>query len=114
MTNIIVKFSFEGMHNWPGVVNHPDLKEVDFLQYVHRHNFTVVMKKRVSHDDRDIEIIQLKRKALDYVATKWGYCPAELGPQSCEMVAEHLAKEFGLNYCAVLEDGENGAEYVAE
>lgn len=116
-TYVIASFDFEGLHNWPGVVNHPELADVDFLQYMHRHTFYVRMKKLVQHDDRDVEIILLKRLVRRFVLAKYapkGTEVAHLGPMSCEMLARELCDNFGLSSCEVTEDNENGAEYVAE
>lgn len=106
-TNIVVNFQYEATHNWPGVVDHPDLKSVSFLQYPHRHMFHVCAKKEVKHSDRDVEIIKFKRELWEHLRSSYG---GELGAMSCEMLAEDLVRRFGLSYCSVLEDGENGAE----
>ena len=53
MINIIVKLQKEGIHNWDKC----PFDEVDYLQYPHRHIFHIVCKKKVTHEDRDIEII---------------------------------------------------------
>lgn len=106
--NIIVKFQFEGIHQWSACPH----KRVEFLKYPHRHIFHVVAKKEVSHDDRDIEIIMLKRDmGRTFSAHK---VPAELGETSCEQLAVTFIEAFNLNYCSVLEDNENGAEVFAE
>jgi len=65
------------------------------------------MEQQVSHNDRDVEFITLKKageklvaQTLETVDTKrW----------SCEMWAIHLATHLGLCRCEVSEDGENGA-----
>lgn len=116
-TNVIVKLQFEGIHHWPGVVEHADLEEVHFLSALHRHIFHVTAKKEVTHDDRDIEIIKLKRNIQKYLNRRYYTENAGcmyLGAMSCEMLAKELAKYFGLNYCEVLEDGENGAEFMQD
>lgn len=116
-TNVIVKLQFEGLHHWPGVVEHANLEEVHFLAALHRHIFHVTAKKEVTHDDRDIEIIKLKRNIQAYLHRRYWTENANcyyLGPMSCEMLAKELAKYFGLNYCEVLEDGENGAEFMQD
>lgn len=101
-TNIIVNLQIEGIHAWPEC----PFKEVSFLRNPHRHIFHICCKKEVKHDDRQIEIIMLKRKILKYLNNFNG----NLSYKSCEMIARNLSKEFNLNYCSVLEDGENGAE----
>lgn len=100
---IIVNLRVEGVHCWPECT----FPEVVFLKSPHRHVFHVQAKKTVSHLDRDIEIIMLKRKIQNHLLAKFN---GDFGSMSCEMIAEHLLNTFGLNYCSVLEDGENGAE----
>lgn len=108
MTSIIVNLQLEGVHQWSAC----PIEEVSFLRYPHRHVFHICCKKPVGHDDRDIEIIQLKHRIQEYLAFA---CPdGQLGEKSCEMLARELATRFGLSYCSVLEDGENGAEYAAQ
>lgn len=114
-TNVIVKLQVEGLHHWPGVVEYPQLEQVHFLKALHRHMFHITVKKEVSHDDRDVEIIMLKRNILDYLQKRYWTENANthfFGSMSCEMIAKELGKFFGLHYCEVLEDGENGAEFI--
>lgn len=111
-TNIIINTQVEGIHNWPAC----DIKEVEFLKYPHRHIFHICAKKEVSHDDRDVEIIRLKREINDYFFNNYfslgvdSHNTHSFGSKSCEMIAKELMNEFNLFYCSVLEDGENGAE----
>lgn len=110
-TNIIVSLEQEGVHCWPEC----PIEEVDFLKNPHRHVFKIVCKKEVSHNDRDIEIIQLKRKIRYYLLSDYGVGHngaegCDFGRMSCEQIANELMSNFALNYCSVLEDGENGAE----
>ena len=108
-TRIIVNLQIEGIHSWP---NCP-IPEVSYLKFPHRHIFHVKCTKNVSHDDRDIEIIQLKHKLTEYLVSK--YFKQEFNclffsNRSCEMLSEELLTTFDLDYCSFLEDGENGAE----
>lgn len=108
-TNIIINTQVEGTHNWPAC----PFEEVDFLRHPHRHIFNICAKKEVTHDDRDIEIIMLKRQINDYLTNAYYNSKPnthEFGARSCEMLAKELLIEFNLDYCSVLEDGENGAE----
>lgn len=110
-TLIKVKLQFEATHNWPGVVNIKGLESVRFLKDEHRHIFYVTCVKEVTHSDRDVEIIQFKKRITTYLAERYynsdkGY--HTLGSKSCEMLAEELLKMFGLVECEVLEDNENG------
>jgi hypothetical protein len=112
-TSIIVSLQVEGIHSWPEC----PIEEVGFLRNEHRHIFFIKCKKDVNHNDRDIEIIQLKRKIQDFFINRFpdfnrnsmhAYC--NFGRMSCEDIATVLLLEFNLNYCSVLEDNENGAE----
>lgn len=107
-TNIIINTQVEGIHNWPEC----DIKEVEFLKFPHRHIFHICCKKEVTHEDRDIEIINLKREINIVLQQTYGNEQGVLllGRKSCEMIASELVQAFNLNYCSVLEDGENGAE----
>ena len=107
-TSIIVKLQVEGTHRWEGC----NIKEVMFLINEHRHVFYVTCKKQVSHEDRDIEIICLKRRIEEYLVQTYGK-PCLFGHKSCEMIARELVDSFCLSYCSVLEDNENGAEVTA-
>ena len=108
-SKIIVRLPIEGTHQWKGC----GIEEVKFLANEHRHIFYIEAKKRVSHLDRDIEIIQFKRSIIDYLLERYydnatHYC--HFGNMSCEMIAQELIEQFGLCSCAVMEDNENGAE----
>lgn len=115
-TNIIVKLEVEGMHCWPKAAEL--LPEVGFLSDNHRHIFHIVAKKKVSHSDRDVEIILFKREMITWLYEMYGvqagpdahYKWCKFGAMSCELIAEELLKQFDLEYCSVLEDNENGAE----
>jgi hypothetical protein len=104
-TRIIVKLEYEAIHSWPDC----DIKEVEFLKYPHRHIFHICCKKEVKHNDRDIEIIMLKRRILEYLSYQYN---GNFQHRSCEMIATDLLNEFNLDYCSVLEDNENGAETI--
>ncbi len=115
-TNIIINFSLEGFHFWKDAKKF--LSEVAFLSNSHRHMFYFTCKKRVYHDDRDIEIIMFKRTIISYLSKKYGKKTNDkdstisflnFGGMSCEMIAKELLESFNLTYCSVLEDNENGA-----
>lgn len=114
-TNVIVNLQVDGLHYWKGVTEIPEMKEVDFLQHLHRHMFWICAKMQVNHDDRDVEIIMLKRNILKYLNRYWNDTRNcyHFGERSCEMIARELLEKFGLEYCSVLEDNENGAEIYA-
>jgi hypothetical protein len=105
-TTIIVKLQFEALHNWPGVVEAiPDKPHVHFLQWLHRHNFFITAEKTVTHQDRDIEIIDFKQQILKWLDETY---QGNLGAMSCEMLAEKIAENFNCDMVEVLEDNENG------
>jgi len=111
VTNIIVNFQLEGLHCWPAA--RQLLPNVGYLSDPHRHVFYFTAKKRVYHDDRDIEIIMFKRQIADYLTKKYfdhtvNCC--NFNSNSCEMLANELQLKFELTYCSILEDNENGAE----
>ena len=106
MINVIINTRFAAIHSWPNC----HIDEVDFLKYPHRHEFHVTAKKSVKHNDRDIEIIQLKDHINRFIYEAWDN--RNIGSLSCEDLCEILAEKFQLDYVSVLEDGENGAEYI--
>lgn len=98
---VVVNFEFEGIHCWPEC----PIPDVSFLRTPHRHIFRVTLKKFVQHNDRDVEIIVLKRKAQELFADQG----IDLGRRSCEDLAEWLLGALECSEVQVLEDGENGA-----
>lgn len=106
---IFVTFQKEGIHCFPGVVNRPDLKDVEFLKYPHRHIFHFKVYIEVKHNDRDVEFIVFKR----FLESLYGDV-LDVNNKSCEMIADDLAKEIHKKYpdrkliIEVSEDGENG------
>lgn len=111
VTNVIVRLEVEGLHNWPAA--REVFPEVSFLSDPHRHMFHITLKKRVYHDDRDIEFLLFKRDVLAYLKERY-YLDIQrihdFGSKSCEMIAKELFNEFHCEYVSVFEDGENGAE----
>ena len=110
-TNVIVKLAIEGFHSWPEARN--VYTEVGFLSDLHRHMFHFTLKKRVHHDDRDIEFIMFKRDVEQYLRVKYwrsDYRCLLFGAMSCEMIAKELLEYFDCEYVSVWEDDENGAE----
>lgn len=98
---VVITTTVEGVHHWPEC----PIPEVNFLKDLHRHIFHVKAVKQVKHNDRDVEIIMLKR-CVDYYLSAF---KGNFGDMSCEDIAEGLISEFDLLNCEVLEDGENGA-----
>lgn len=108
---IWVKFQQEGIHRYPAALTDPNLADVSFLGYPHRHVFHFEVSIQVFHDDRDIEFIQFKRWLLSLYNNK----TLELDYKSCEMIADELANKIIQRYPGrtitinVSEDDENGA-----
>lgn len=107
---VVVNLRVEGVHCWKDIPPHLTDK-VGFLMHPHRHIFHIKAMKEVSHDDRDIEIIILKREIIQYLHSKYGMI-CDFGSKSCEMIANELLAHFKLNVCEVLEDGENGGASI--
>lgn len=103
---ILVTTRFEGIHFYE---NAPE--EVAFLRFPHRHEFHVSVGLAVTHDDRELEFILVKRSLDQYIST-WGI---NFGGKSCEMMAKDIIQflfgRYGKRSCSVKvsEDGENGA-----
>ena len=117
ITNVIVRLRVEGIHCWPAAREFFKEEQVGFLSDPHRHMFHITAKKRVMHDDRDIEIIMFKREILRYLENRYrtsGRMSAlDFGSLSCEMLAREISNEFDCVYVEVSEDGENGAEIIS-
>ena len=110
-TNVIVKLQVEGIHWWKDAKN--VFPEVGFLSDAHRHIFHITCKKRVFHDDRDVEFIMFKRDIIEYLEHEYFNFESrthEFGAKSCEMLAKEILEEFDCVYVSVFEDDENGAE----
>ena len=110
-TNVIAKLELEGLHNWPDAKK--VFPEVAFLSDIHRHKWYITAKKKVNHDDRDIEFIMFKRDIEEYLRSKYykeDYRSHFFGAKSCEMLATEILDLFGCCYVSVFEDNENGAE----
>ena len=100
-TCVWVKLRFIGFHRWkeaPGQYN--------FLKDWHRHEFHISAGKKVTELNRQIEFLRLKDQMLAYVREVYEGKRFEL---SCEMIAHDLIGIFGLSFCSVSEDDENGA-----
>ena len=111
MKTIWVTFKKEGIHKYPAALEDPNLADVSFLGYPHRHMFHFKVWIEVFHDDRDIEFIQFKR----WLESLYGDT-LKLDYKSCEMIADELAHQIKQKHpgrqirIEVSEDGENGCE----
>jgi hypothetical protein len=99
---VVVNLTIQGTHRWETC----NIKEVLYLKEKHRHLFYIETHKKVTHNNRQVEIIMLKNKLIDYLTQKY---KGDFGNMSCEDIAEELLVEFNLSYVKVLEDNENGA-----
>lgn len=108
-TQIIIKFVIAGLHQWEKC----PINEVLYLRQLHRHEFYIKLGKQVFHDDREIEIIQLKGIIMKWLKDKYHspiYNILNFQNMSCEAIAKILVEKFNLDWCEVLEDNENGAK----
>jgi len=108
---IYVTVQAAGVHYWPTAGQ--DSKNHAYLGHLHRHIFTIKVVMSVTHNNRDIEFLDLKDKI--YVALACYYPRNEtktefdFGTESCEQIAIKLRNEFDADLVEVSEDGENGA-----
>jgi hypothetical protein len=111
---IWVRFEKEGIHKYPAALEDPQLADVSFLGYPHRHIFHFRVSISVFHNDRDIEFIQFKR----WLENLYSDSTLELNYKSCEMIADDLYIQINSRYpgrhviISVSEDDENGCEIV--
>lgn len=108
-TFIYVTLQREGIHQYPAA---SDLPGVEFLAFPHRHMFHIKAQIQVSHQDRELEFILVKR----WIESLFTDGVLQLGNQSCEMIATGLINQIGTKYgyerkifVDVSEDGENGS-----
>ena len=109
-TIVMVKLAVDGCHNFPKAAEL--FPEVAFLADRHRHMFHFTVSKAVSHDNRDVEFIMLKRDILNYLTIQYSDShmrTLEFGPKSCEMLAREILKRFDAEWVECWEDQENGA-----
>ena len=108
---IFVTFEKEGVHKYPAALTDPELVDVSFLGYPHRHKFCFVVTIDVHHDDRDIEFILFKR----WLEGLYDDSILDLDFKSCEMISDDLAEMIEAKYpgrnfiISVSEDNENGS-----
>ena len=112
--HIWVTFEKEGIHKYPQALHDPNLADVSFLGYPHRHMFKFKVAIEVFHDDREIEFIQFKRWLESLYQTNI----LQLDFRSCEMISDDLAVQIKDKYpgrdieITVSEDGENGSHCI--
>ena len=95
---------FEAIHCWPEAPK----GDIFFLSHPHRHIFKLEFRAPVTHDNRDIEFITLKREVENFCNDK--YAGKNIGATSCEMIGCAILDNFPqIGGVTVSEDGENGA-----
>jgi hypothetical protein len=110
---IWVTWQREGIHKYPAALTDPQLADVQFLGYPHRHMFHFRVWIDVFHNDRDLEFIQFKRWCESLYSSDNSVL--SLDHKSCEMIADDLYIQIASRYpgrvvhIEVAEDGENGA-----
>jgi hypothetical protein len=110
---IWVTWQKEGIHKYPAALTDPQLADVQFLGYPHRHMFHFRVWIDVFHNDRDLEFIQFKRWCESLYSGQGSVL--SLDHKSCEMIADDLYIQIASRYpgrvvhIEVAEDGENGA-----
>jgi hypothetical protein len=110
---IWITWQKEGIHKYPAALTDPNLADVQFLGYPHRHMFHFRVWIDVFHNDRDLEFIQFKRWCESLYSGQGAVL--SLDHKSCEMMADDLYIQIASRYpgrrvhIEVAEDGENGA-----
>jgi hypothetical protein len=109
MYYIIARNSIKGFHRWDNAPEH-----LKFLRHEHRHVFEITCVIPVTHDDRDLEIIETEIEIENYLMARYGdsHRHLQLGTMSCEMLAKELCEKFDCKSVTVREDGYGGACYV--
>lgn len=111
MYYIICKLDVPGFHNWPDAP-----AGLEYLSSIHRHVFNITARIPVTHDNRDLEIIQTQNRIHHFLSDRFGNENGHmmLGSMSCEMLAKLIADTFGCTEVTVQEDGQGGGVYVRE
>jgi len=97
---------FEAWHSWKDAP-----EEVSYLRVQHRHIFHWKVKIQVTHEDRDVEFITLKK----YIQESIPNYSKEDNAGSCEQLCTNLKRTLANKYArkrfkiSVSEDKENGA-----
>lgn len=115
-TFVYTQFQKEGYHYFPGADKDPkyatkDRYDVSHLGYKHFHYFNFKVWVEVSHDNRDIEFIQLRR----WIEDQYDSQALEMHHKSCEMLCNDLYERLHEKYpnaeirIDISEEGINGA-----
>ena len=93
-TRVWITFQREGFHQYPAALTDPQLADVKFLGYEHRHIFHFRIEIEVFHDDRDVEFILFKRE-IEGLFTQ---DILHINNKSCEMLSDDIAAYIYNNY----------------
>lgn len=121
-TFVYVQFNKEGYHRYPEAASDPtlatgDWRDVSHLAYTHMHYFYFKVWVAVSHNNRQIEFIQMRRD----IENLYDKGTLILNNMSCEMISDDLYSRLCQMYPGVeiridvSEDNINGSyvEYPA-
>jgi hypothetical protein len=122
-TFVYCTFQKEAYHFFPGADQDPqyatgDEYDVSHLASRHMHYFNFKVWVEVTHNNRQIEFIQLRR----WIESLYAKGTLELNHQSCEMLSDALCEKLAERYPGmeiridVSEEGINGSytEFVPE
>ena len=103
---VVLDFYVEGYHFYPGAP-----KQVEFLQYNHRHLFQIRVGYKVEDNNREKEIFIQQDFIKEYLYESYG-SPCHFNNMSCEMIAqdilEFIVEDNGI-WVEVFEDSLGGA-----
>lgn len=111
MKMIWVTFQRAGIHKYPAAATDPNLADVSYLGFQHRHLFKFKISIEVFHNDRDIEFHQF----LNWIESLYTDNTLSLDYRSCEMISDELAAIIKDRYpdrkliIDISEDGECGS-----
>lgn len=107
-----ITFQREGIHSFPAALEDPQLEDVYYLGYDHRHIFHFKVGIEIFHNDREVEFIMFKH----FCEELFSEGVLELNSKSCEMISDDLYDHIATKYpgrdivISVSEDNENGSE----
>lgn len=98
-TEIEVKMSSPGLHSWSNIEDqataYNDFEDVKYLKYLHRHTFHFTLRFQVSHDDRDLEFIQVRNLVYQLLHQEFydaEYSCLNFRSRSCEMICKEVLR----------------------
>lgn len=112
-TTVIAKFSVPGFHAW-----HSAPPEVEYLRYMHRHQFVFRVGVYVHHVNREVEFHMLLKQCQEnldrYPRVQGSTVGHQFGSRSCEMLAVEMIEalqeqSYKVAWVEVWEDDECGA-----